>query len=88
MYKFKYAVKNDLGISIDYSDVLTTYAAIVPAQLAAPTTEISSSTVKIAWVDGDNGGIPITGYVVTIKGWDGIYRQSSECSGTDSAVVS
>ena len=30
MYKFRYAVKNEVGWS-PYSDTLTTYAAIVPA---------------------------------------------------------
>lgn len=30
-YKFRYRVKNDLGYSSDYSDVLNTYAAIVPS---------------------------------------------------------
>ncbi len=35
MYKFRYTVLNDDDWS-EYSDVLTTYAAIVPTQLTAP----------------------------------------------------
>lgn len=50
IYKFRYAVKNEVGWS-DYSDVLITYAATAPQQLTSPTTTIDSTTVKISWID-------------------------------------
>ena len=48
MYKFRYTVLNDVGWSL-YSDVLTTYAAIVPTQLTAPTVVITPLYAQISW---------------------------------------
>lgn len=88
MYKFRYSIRNDIGWSL-YSDELITYSAIAPAQMSAPTTSIDSLTVKIQWVDPDNGGMPITAYQILIQSKNGIYlSEPTQCLGSDATILS
>lgn len=49
-------------------------AAQVPAQPTAPTTTFNSidNSIVIDWVAPDDGGSPITSYVIVIRQSDGV----------------
>jgi titin len=66
-YSFRYSVRNDVGWSANPSPVLTTYAAVIPGQISAPTTTISGLDVAISWTAPSAGGLPITQYKVYIR---------------------
>jgi len=69
---YKYAVKNSAGWS-EFSQHNETMVGTEPAQMVAPTVEISTEDpelVKISWTSlqpSTNGGIPLTSYKVEIQ---------------------
>jgi hypothetical protein len=76
-YQFRYLVRNEVGSSVARSPILTTYAAVLPGQMTAPSTEINSLDALISWAAKDAGGLPITGYRVYIKSQAGIFTLES-----------
>jgi hypothetical protein len=65
-YQFKVQAYNDYGYSV-FSNIISILTAQVPAQPVAPITTWSPDNVIITWSAPDNGGSPITGYVITIR---------------------
>lgn len=83
MYRFRYIVSNEVGWSSDYSPILTTYAAVAPGLIAAPTTAISGLDVLFSWTAPTTGGLAITGYNVQIRATDSTYTlETTYCSVT------
>lgn len=56
------------------SNVVNILAAQVPAQPTAPTTTFNGidNSIVIDWVAPDDGGSPITSYVIVIRQSDGV----------------
>jgi hypothetical protein len=83
-YKFRYLVKNEAGSSVAYSPILSTYAAVAPSSVSAPTTSIVGYDVQINWsAPSSTGGLPITVYKVYVKGKDNVwYQETTTCSVT------
>jgi len=80
-------VKNEVGWS-GYSPVLTTYAAIVPAQLAAPVTSVDGTSVKVEWGTADDGGVAVTAYKILLKNSGGSWvEELTSCDGSDPTIV-
>lgn len=71
--KFKYKVKNEVGESTQFSPELSTYSAVAPAQMSAPTTAVSGNDVAISWTAPDNGGLAINSYKVFIRASNGSF---------------
>ncbi len=63
-YQFKVEARNAYGYSA-YSNTVSVLTAQVPAQPVAPITTWSPDNVIVAWTAPDNGGSPITGYLVS-----------------------
>ena len=59
------------GFSV-YSNTVSILAAQEPAQPVAPVTTWTPDDVVITWTAPDNGGSPLTGYIVTIGQVDGV----------------
>lgn len=84
-YKFKVQARNSVGYS-DFSNEVSILAAEVPAKPVAPTTTISDLNVVISWSTPDNGGSPITSYVV--KALHGSTFTEVTCDEVTAVIVS
>ena len=71
-YQFKVETRNEYGFSV-YSNTVSILTAQVPAQPSAPTTLWSPDNVIVSWTAPDDGGSPITGYIVKIKQNDNLF---------------
>ena len=66
-FKFKVAAVNVIGLGTQ-SAAVAIIAASVPAQPAAPTkTAASLSSISISWLAPDNGGTPLTHYILRMN---------------------
>lgn len=65
-YSFRHRAFNFNGASSEYSDILTTYACVLPTKPSTPTWVTSTTTlITIVWDEPyDDGGCPINEYVV------------------------
>lgn len=75
VYKFKIETRNSYGTSF-FSNTVEILAAQEPAQPVAPVTTwhgLGFDYVEVTWVAPDNGGSPITGYVVKFRQDDAIF---------------
>jgi hypothetical protein len=83
LYRFRYIVSNEVGWSSDYSPILTTYSAVAPGLIAAPTTAIDGLGVRFSWTAPTTGGLTITGYNVQIRATGSTYTlETTYCSVT------
>ena len=83
LYRFRYIVSNEVGWSSDYSPILTTYSAVAPGLIAAPTTAIDGLGVRFSWAAPTTGGLTITGYKVQIRATGSTYTlETTYCSVT------
>jgi len=84
--KFRLRAKNTHGWG-PYSNTLTISPSSVPATMAAPTTSIDNTYVKITWVLPADNGSPITQVKVVIKESGGTYTEEPiSCDGSDSGI--
>lgn len=84
-------MRNAVGPSPAASPVLSTFAAVTPAKLSAPSTAIVGLDAEFSWTaPASTGGKPITGYKVYIRGKTGAYHlETDHCSvSTTSCSVS
>lgn len=65
-YQFKIKGRSSSGTS-SFSNTVSILAAGKPATPVAPSTEWQPDNVIIKWTAQDDGGSPITGYIVPIK---------------------
>jgi titin len=80
-YSFRYLVRNEVGWSANPSPTLTTYSAVAPGQISAPTTAISGYDVAFSWTAPTTGGLPITSYKVFIKSTTSTFElESASCN--------
>lgn len=75
-YLFQVAATNEVGTGSN-SATYQTVSAIVPPAPDSVTTEIVSSSVKITWVQSDDGGSSITQFNVFVKDISGTYQSAS-----------
>lgn len=81
-YSFRYRVHNEVGPSATYSPVLSTFAAVAPSTMVAPTTAVSGLDVQITWTaPTSNGGLAISAYRVFIRSKAGTYlEETAHCA--------
>ena len=90
MHKFRYLVKNDVGWS-GASPIMTTYAAVEPAQIIGATTQIDPVDPTLALLEWSapsyDGGLGIIAYQIKIGTSDGTYHELlSTCDGALPAI--
>jgi len=70
VYKFRYRAYSVHGWG-PYSDQVDILAAEAPEQMAAVTTSLVGTQVKLQWAPLSNNGSPITQYLIEIRTSDG-----------------
>ena len=88
LYGFKYRAYNRQGWG-EYSNVAYILAANAPAQITPIYATLEGSSVRLNWVEPDNGSLEITSYAVEILHSDGVtFSEHLEtCDGADSTIV-
>ena len=87
-YIFKVAAINEVGTGSN-SASYQTVSAIIPSAPDSVTTEIVSSSVKISWVQSDDGGSSITQFNIYVQDSSGTYQSvSSYWNGADPTIIS
>jgi hypothetical protein len=84
--------RNLYGYSALYSNEVTILAAQIPDTPLAPTTsfDAAADTVTVVWLSPDNGGSPITSYMIYFIESDGFTytTQLTDCDGSDADIMS
>ena len=90
IYKFKVSTRNSIGIGA-LSSEFTIVAATIPSSPAAPSTAYDgvSDSVTIDFnPPTDDGGLTITGYLISIQHSDSSWSQeTTNCDGINNATV-
>jgi len=71
-YTFVVNTVNGYGISVD-STQFTVLSAYKPYQPLSPATQNEGNDVKLSWLKPQNGGTPITDYVIQVQNFRGEY---------------
>ena len=86
-YQFRVKAQNIFGLS-EYSDTLTTLSAFIPDAPTLPRATIDGSNVIVTWEEPDNGGSPITAYIVKLSDSTSSFRtELTSCDGSSQVII-
>lgn len=86
VHGFRYRAVNRQGGG-PWSDTGYFKAANVPTQMASVQTLLQGTDVRIQWQEPSSGSEPILFYKVEVHSADGVFREVSECDGSDSYTM-